>query len=590
MLNFSLINHGKINIRPSVADAFEGKVSTVTKLGFDDSFTKQTLGGNDSSLSKDLILDHLKGWSLPKVLRARANERPNAPALQFECGEILTYAALTERVETFAANLSDIGVKHGDRIAIMMENSTEALIAWMAVNFLGAVEVPINLALRGRFLAHVLQNCTTEMVIIDADLVPSLTSIQSEIPFIKSLVVNKPHTESVSWIVRNYTDLTKHCEKSTVEKIRQIDVSHDDPAAIMYTSGTTGPAKGVLMPHGQMYVWAGHMKERLAIKRDDTFFVVLPLFHANAQIMQIYAAILAGAKVALYRRFSTSKWVDQTIEAKATVTSLLGVMAQFIFDNEPNEKDAQIPITRMIAIPMPAAIDAQFCERFGVECIQAYGMTEVCLPIMQKFGDSPRPGSCGRPLDDWYEVSIVDPETDLPVPPNTIGEIVVRPKIPWTMMLEYFSMPDRTLKAWRNLWFHTGDGGKCDTDGYYYFADRLQDRIRRRGENISSYELEAVATEYEQVLEAAAIAVPADEGEDDIMLCVVTQNGTLDNLNFLDHCKKRMPHFAVPRYFRIFKELPKTPNGKVLKRDLREHDGVAVWDRVAAGIHIGRNS
>ncbi|MCC7250499.1 AMP-binding protein [Hyphomicrobium sp.] len=536
------------------------------------------------------ILSRQDDWTLPKTLRAQAAKRPSAPALQFENGATLSYAELLQRVEAFSANLLSMGVARGDRVALVMENSIEMVVAWCAINLIAAVEVPVNHALRGRFLTHVLENSAAEIVIIDGGLIGPLVDIKDDVTCVKHLVVNGAPKLPLPWPVSDFDTLIAGCDDAGLERVRAIDVAPDEPAAIIYTSGTTGPAKGVLLPHGQMWAWAYHMCDALRITHEDVYLVVLPLFHGNAQIMQVYAAMMAGAKVALYKRFSTSRWVDQAIESKATVSSLLGVMAQFIFDQKPCDKDAHVPISRMVTIPMPAAIGERFRRRFNVACIEAYGMTEICLPIMQRLNEEPRPGSCGRVIEDWFEVAIVDPETDRDLPPNTVGEIVVRPKHPCTMMLDYFRMPERTLKAWRNLWFHTGDSGKYDEDGYYYFVDRLQDRIRRRGENISSYEIEAVAAEFENVLEAAAIAVPAAEGDDDIELCVVTRDGTLDYLVFLEHCRKRMAHFAVPRYFRVFNEFPKTPNGKVLKRELRQSSALSTWDRVAAGIHIGRDS
>lgn len=536
------------------------------------------------------LLGRQDEWSLPNVLRSRAREHPDAPALQFEGDDVLSFGQLLAKVETLASNLVAMGVARGDRVALIMDNSSEMVIAWYAISVAGGVEVPVNTALRGKFLAHVLENSSAKIVIADGHLIEPLVDIRADAPHVERLVLNGEPRVASPWTVVELSGLIASCEEADLERVRAIDVDHADAAAIMYTSGTTGPAKGVLLSHGHMWAWARQMCDALRLTRDDIFLVVLPLFHGNAQIMQVYAATMAGARTVLYQRFSASRWVEQAIESGATVSSLLGVMAQFIFDQEQSEKDALIPISRMITIPMPAAIGDRFRKRFNLECIEAYGMTEICLPLMQSLDGEKRAGSCGRPLDEWFEVAIVDPVTDRPLPPDTVGEIVVRPKHPWTMMLEYFRMPDRTVKAWRNLWFHTGDSGKYDEDGYFYFADRLQDRIRRRGENISSYELEAVAAEFDGVLEAAAVAVPADEGDDDIKLCVVTRDGSLDHMAFLDHCRKNMAYFAVPRYFCVFREFPKTPNGKVLKRELRESDGLSRWDRVAAGIAIKRDS
>ena len=549
-------------------------------------------GANDTFISESAqsLLDRQHEWSLPQVLRRQAAAFSTKVAIQFEDGGEQTYAQLLGLVETLAANLLAKGVSPGDRVAIMMENSIEQLIAWLAVNCAGAIEVPVNTALKGGLLSHVLNNCAANIVIIDSELCVQLDAIKGELGHVKLLIINDGDEPGLPWPKTRLRSLLHSCNAVDLASVRAITVRHDDPAAIMYTSGTTGPAKGVLLSHGQMFIWARHMADALRLTARDVFFVNLPMFHANAQIMQVYASILAGAKVALYKRFSASRWVTQAIESGATVSSLLGVMAQFIFNQQPSELDECIPISRMITIPMPAAIARAFGDRFNVECIEGYGMTEICLPMIQQLGDERRLGSCGKALDKWYEVAVVDPEDDRRLPPNTAGEIVVRPKYPWTMMMGYYDQPDRTVKAWRNLWFHTGDGGKVDDDGFYYFIDRLQDRIRRRGENISSFEIELVVSKFDAVLEVAAVAVPAEEGEDEIKICVVTRDGTLDYMGLLSHCRKHLAYFAVPRYFHVFADFPKTTNGKVLKRELATAQGIHNWDRVSAGIHISRDS
>jgi len=529
-------------------------------------------------------------WSLPNELRRQAAANPSAAALQFEKGPLISYLELLQRVEALAANLLKLGLSRGERVALLMDNSAEAVVAWFAVSFAGGVEVPVNPALKGIFLQHLLENSGARFAIADGSLLAPLLDVDRDKVSLEAVICNGAVAVNLPWPSHSYGALAGGADECDLVRLREIEVRVDEPAAIMYTSGTTGPAKGVVMPHGQMYIWALHMKDALQLTSSDIYLVTLPLFHANAQVMQVFAAITAGAKIALYRRFSTHLWLDQAIECGATVSSLLGVMAQFIFATPEGEKDRKSKLSRLITIPLPAAIAHQFEERFGVKCLEGYGMTEVCLPMFRRLDDPLRPGSCGRVMGEWFEVAILDPETDQRVAPNTVGEIAVRPRAPFTMMLEYFRMPERTLRAWRNLWFHTGDSGRCDEEGNFYFVDRLQDRIRRRGENISSYELEAAASEYHHIVEAAAVAVPAHEGEDEIRLCLVTKDGALDFVDFFEHCKRRMPYFAVPRYYCVFSELPKTPNGKVLKRDLRDAQGLASWDRVAAGCHVGRDA
>lgn len=302
--------------------------------------------------------------------------------------------------------------------------------------------------------------------------------------------------------------------------------------------------------------------------------------------------MIARATVVLADSFSASNWVRDVNECGATVSSLLGVMAQYIHNQPVSELDSRHSIQRMITIPLPAAIAEDFGRRFGVRCIEAYGMTEVCLPLYQPRGAPVRPGSCGKPLEEWFEVMIVDPETDEPLPDGEIGEIVVRPRSPFTIFTGYHAMPERTVESWRNLWFHTGDAGRRDADGYFYFVDRLNDRIRRKGENVTAYDVEFALLEIPDVLEVAVVAKPASEGEDDIKAYLVIRQGVaVDPVAVLRHCAARLPYFAVPRYIELIPELPKTPSGKILKRELRAHNGSeAEWDRERAGWTVRRET
>jgi crotonobetaine/carnitine-CoA ligase len=244
----------------------------------------------------------------------------------------------------------------------------------------------------------------------------------------------------------------------------------------------------------------------------------------------------------------------------------------------------------MITLPAPSDIAEDFERRFGVKCLEGYGMTEIGVVTYRRLEEPLRLGSAGRVLE-WFDVRVVDPETDEPLPPGEVGEIVVRPKTTGIMMKEYNNVPAKTVEAWRNLWFHTGDAGEMDEEGYLYFRDRVKDVIRRRGENISSFSIESVANTHPAVEESAAIAVPAEHGvgaEDEVKLCVVLKRGEeLDPAELHEYCAQRMPYFAVPRYIEYVAEIPKTANEKVRKNVLREQ-GVTpnTWDREAAGIQV----
>lgn len=529
----------------------------------------------------------ISSWTLPQVLSAQAKERPDAVFIGSADGTEITFGEAHARAARMAGGLAELGVQQGDRVVLLMENSADLLLAWFAINLLGAVEVPINTASVGPNLVHTCNNSGARVAVVDQGHLDRVIDIGAELTSLRTIVTAGPSAEELGgFALRALESLSTAAAVATFPQVSPRDVG-----AIMYTSGTTGPSKGVLMPHAHMYLFARHVVDQLELTSQDRYLVTLPLFHANAQLMQVYASMIAGGRVELVTHFSASQWIDQVRERRATVSSLLGVMAQFIHAQAPRDIDAEHQLTRMVTIPLPAGIATDFESRFSVRCVEAYGMTEVCLPLYRPRDGKLRPGSCGKVLADWFEVQLVDEDTDDPVPAGQVGEIVVRPKVPFTTFLGYHAMPERTVEAWRNLWFHTGDSAWCDEDGYFYFADRTRDRIRRRGENISSYDIELVLTRHPDVQEAAAVAVPASEGEDEILALVVPRAGVqLDLRALIAHCGSELPYFAVPRYVRELARLPKTPNGKVLKRDLRAQSVEGAWDRVHEGMHFTRSS
>ena len=523
--------------------------------------------------------------TLPAVLRKGASTHPDKVCVSTISGESLSYAELLALAERRAAGLAAMGVGKGDRVLLIMNNSIDMIACWFAVNLLGAVEVPTNTANRGASLVHIANNSGAQVAIIDAQYASTLSEVAGELDTIAKVVV-RGESAALNWPTTPLADLDLCTGPAP-----NIVVAHQDPSSIIYTSGTTGPAKGVVVPHGHMYTFAVHVVEQLRIVEDDVYYVCLPMFHANAQFMQVYASLIAGASVVLADAFSASGWLDDLRSSGATVTSLLGVMAQYVYNRPESPRDSEHGVRRMITIPIPAVIAEDFERRFDTRCVEAYGMTETCLPIYRPLDEPLRPGSCGKALDDCFEVAIVDPVTDEPLPDGQVGEIVVRPRFPFTTFLHYHAMPERTVEAWRNLWFHTGDAGRRDADGYFYFLDRLNDRIRRKGENVTAYDIEVALTELPEVDDCAVIARPAAEGEDDIKAFLVIPDGTTppDPVDVLAHCVKRLPYFAVPRYLEFIGDLPKTPTGKVLKRTLRAMpEAAGEWDREQAGWTVKR--
>jgi crotonobetaine/carnitine-CoA ligase len=541
----------------------------------------------DEVLSRDLK----DGWTISSVLSRQAAERPNAPALQWQTEEPFSYKGLCEHCLRLAGGLRGLGVQPSNRVLIMLPNSMEIVLAWLSTNLLGAVEVPINIHYKESWLVHEVNDCEAHLAIVHEQYLERFIQVVDQLEHLTDFVVvggdeGTAHQEmDKNWSMHAWGELEN---AGAIDK--PVEIHYYDTAAIMYTSGTTGPSKGVVVPYGVGGVFAQGVVDTAELTSDDVNYVVHPLFHANAQFMQILPALLVGARISLWPGFSASRWLDQVRATGATITNTLGVMCNFIHSQPVREDDADNPLRAIMTLPAPSDIAEDFERRFGVKCLEGYGMTEIGVVTYRRLEEPLRLGSAGRALE-WFDVRVVDPETDEPLPPGEVGEIVVRPKATGIMMKEYNNVPAKTVEAWRNLWFHTGDAGEMDEEGYLYFRDRVKDVIRRRGENISSFSIESVANTHPAVDESAAIAVPAEHGvgaEDEVKLCVVLKHGEdLDPAELHAYCAQRMPYFAVPRYIEYVAEIPKTANEKVRKNVLREQ-GITpnTWDREAAGIQV----
>jgi carnitine-CoA ligase len=541
----------------------------------------------DEVLSRDLK----DGWTISSVLSRQAAERPNAPALQWQTEEPFSYKGLCEHCLRLAGGLRGLGVQPSNRVLIMLPNSMEIVLAWLSINLLGAVEVPINIHYKESWLVHEVNDCEAHLAIVHEQYLERFIQVVDQLEHLTDFVVvggdeGTAHQEmDKKWSMHAWGELEN---AGAIDK--PVETHYYDTAAIMYTSGTTGPSKGVVVPYGVGGVFAQGVVDTAELTSDDVNYVVHPLFHANAQFMQILPALLVGARISLWPGFSASRWLDQVRATGATITNTLGVMCNFIHSQPVREDDADNPLRAIMTLPAPSDIAEDFERRFGVKCLEGYGMTEIGVVTYRRLEEPLRLGSAGRALE-WFDVRVVDPETDEPLPPGEVGEIVVRPKATGIMMKEYNNVPAKTVEAWRNLWFHTGDAGEMDEEGYLYFRDRVKDVIRRRGENISSFSIESVANTHPTVEESAAIAVPAEHGvgaEDEVKLCVVLEHGEeLDPAELHAYCAQRMPYFAVPRYIEYVAEIPKTANEKVRKNVLREQGITAnTWDREAAGIQV----
>ena len=533
-----------------------------------------------------------QGWVVGKVLAAHAATRGDQPFLQFQDDPAVTYAEADAAANRIANGLLRHDIAPGETVAVMVANSVVYCTIWFALSRLGAVQVCVNTAYRGLFLRHVLENSQSRTILIHADYLPALAEIEHQVPAVrKALVLGLEQAATIPAFQRIALLPFEELQQAPADPIDRA-VSYRDLGAIMYTSGTTGPSKGVLMPHAHLYLLGLGLVENMRVTAADIYYICMPLFHANAMLMQLYGTLIAGAKAVIVPSFSASRWVDDIRRYGITITNTLGVMTEYIYRQPPRPEDALPTLRRICAVPAPADIRENFDRRFNTRLIEGYGMTEINIVAYHPLDTPYRSGSFGVVYDKYFEVRVVDPDSDEEMPPGQVGEVVARPKEPYCFMQGYNAMYEKTVEAWRNFWFHTGDAAWRDEDGYLYFVDRIKDRIRVRGENLSSYEIEKVLGEHPAIAEVAAIAVKSEvQGrEDEVKACIVLKPGQqLTPTEVLDYCQPRMPYFAVPRFVEFLDALPKTPTEKVRKAVLRD-GGItpATWDRQAAGYEVRR--
>ena len=545
------------------------------------------------------------GWTLPALVHQAAAAHGDREFLSFEDGRTLSFAELDRQTDRLATALADLGLRPGDRLLGLLTNSLEFMLLMIATHKRRAIFVPVNTDLRGTFLEHQVNNSEPRIVAVDHGLLERFDDIEPG-----SLDTSKTagsESDIQATILIDDGDygvgtggVLMGTEEVSIEELLDTEVRPEavlaaepsDVCTIMYTSGTTGPAKGVLMPQAHCYLFGLGTAHSLQITPDDRFYCCMPLFHANGLFMQVFASLHAGASVYVEKRFSAGKWLDTVRQRHITLTNALGVMPEFIWRSPPTDRDRDHQLRAVIALPVAAEWAAAFEERFGVRIMQGYGMTEVNMVAFTDFDDPVMAGCAGRPLDDYFDVIVADPETDQPIAPNETGEILVRPKVPFCFNVGYHRMPERTVAAWRNLWFHTGDAGKLDEAGRLHFVDRLNDRIRRRGENISSYEVETVINGYDRVIESAVVGLRVEGagGEDEVLAVVAVSGPAPDPVHFLDWCVPRMPRHSVPRFLHFVTELDKTASGKIRKQAIRDA-GVTpqLWDRESVGYTVARD-
>jgi len=512
------------------------------------------------------------------VLDRFAVEKPDAVFAVFDDGETWSFAETRRRTRRLGAALQGLGVGQDDHVVAWLPNGKAALAANFAINYIGAVYVPINTAYRGALLAHVIANAGARVIIAHGALLPRLAEVDRATLEIAVAVGDKAPT---------VTGLSTHA----FGDILQADVEPTEPdqaiepwhtQSIIYTSGTTGPSKGVLSSYLHNFA-SMNAAAWYCVGDDDRFLVNMPMFHVGGSFI-VYSMLCRGASIAMTAGFNTDTFWAAARATDSSVVFLLGVMGAFLLKAPARPDERDHPLKTVFIVPFTE--DAtRFAERFAVDVYTIFNMTEVSTPIISDANPT-EPGYCGKPRA-GVDLRVVD-ENDIERAPGEVGELIVRTDQPWAMNHGYYKDPEATVAAWRNGWFHTGDAFRKDAAGQFYYVDRIKDSIRRRGENISSIEVESQVNEHPAVQECAAIAVPSKWGEDEVMIVLAPKPGeTIDPVALIDFLTARMAHFMVPRYVRILDELPKTPTTKIQKTPLRQAGVTAdTWDREAAGIKL----
>ncbi len=501
-------------------------------------------------------------WRVSEIILNQSLNHPDLKIIKFIDGPEWTFNDLKIKSLKKANILKKIGLKKGDTLTVFIQDPKEFILYWVAANFLGLIFVALNTAIKGNGLLHQIKTSKSKFVIVENQFYDEISEL-----------IKDKHVEIV---ILNCKELFS---ETLLNQNEVIFGKLSDNVCVMFTSGTSGPSKGVMMPNAHCVLFAIGTIENYNLKNHHNFYISLPLFHANGLFMQLLACLMTGAKAIIRNKFSASSWLNDIRKYRITHTNMLGAIAAFVVSQPPSKHDKDHELIVIGSAPLPNEPERIFRERFGVkDVLPLYGMTEVNIPIYglkNEIGG----GKCGKVYEKYFEVEIRDPDQDTPIQDGMVGEIMVRPKQPFGFMSGYMGMPEKTIESWRNFWFHTGDAGIREASGHFVFVDRIKDCIRRRGENISSYEVEQAFLEIPYITEAAAYAIPADGGdgmEDEVMVALMTNRDvTINFQDLINLAKRNLAKFSIPKYIRIMEEFPKTQTGKIQKNKLRE-EGVTV--------------
>ncbi len=536
----------------------------------------------------------MSGWNpasqdtITNAVSRAARDWPDNLFLDID-GRTFTFYEVDIESNRLAHGFRALGVRQGDTVTTILDNSVDAILVWFAINKLGAISVPVNTAYKGEFLRHQLNDSGSKLVIAESDYAERVLMIADGLNDFKILLHRgaSPNGGASTFDVRTLDEA-----RSKDTDPLDIVIKPGDLAMLIYTAGTTGPSKGCMISHNYAINLARQIIRASGRTQQDVQWTALPLFHMNATSTTILASLLTGGKAAVYKRFSVSNFWPEMERTGATIVSLLGSMVPLLAEAADNEAAARCfgQLRVVLGTPFPQGLQDKWRTRFGTHNmgVNSYGISEASVITTLTHGIVPAPDSSGKRSED-FDVMIVD-DDDNDLPPGQAGEVICRPRKPHVMFEGYWKRPADTLKIMRNLWLHTGDIGRFDEHGFFYFVDRKKDYLRRRGENISSFEVENTFRAHPAIEDVAVHAVLSDLTEDDVKVTAVLKPGeSVSEEQLCLWAVDRLPYFAVPRYIEFRQELPRNPIGRILKYQLRD-DGCtpATWDREKSGLQLAK--
>ena len=531
----------------------------------------------------------LKQRTIGRLLADKAKRNGNRTWLIYG-DQKFSYAEAHDISNRYANGFADLGIAKGDHVAVMMPNCPEFIWTIWGLGKLGAVSVPLNTAARGDLLRYFVTQSDSCAVVVASEWADRMAEALAGEANIRTFITHGGEGTKLASLGKPLVDITTLANASPREPDPEL-VQASDPQYIMYTSGTTGPSKGVISPHSQAHGVGRSLALNYGYRDDDVIFTCLPLFHGNALWYSCYAAFWADCALAVSPRFSASTFWDEIRASGATQFNSLGAMTNILLRAPPSPRDREHRVRQTMIVPLSRDSYRDVTDRFGVQVTSLYAMTETFAVTLFTPDDPEAKGaSAGQPRGQ-AELQVVDDE-DNPLRPGDVGEICVRPCEPGIMMSGYYKMPEATVRDTRNLWLHTGDRGKLDEDGYLYFVDRKKEAIRRRGENISAYEVEMLVAKHPAVLEVAAVPVSSELSEDEVMIYVVRRKEQMvSEEELVRFANQNMAYFMVPRFVHFVDALPKTASEKIEKYRLKtwaEQNRSSLWDREAVGLKLER--